>query len=350
MKLLFVTNNSFTVDGVFAMMRVETDGTSLYVTVGKIPRSTIDEGEISLSGTYNGQTEDLSSNNLSGKTAVFPYSDNVKEITLSGAGIWYNSTSAGSVTFSWNGSYADPTPEVSVDFTGIRYGDNYKFTFGFGANGGYKTYLIGAYVNTFRDSDRAWYRLTLKSGKQAIDSLSGNVTSVYNGSSKVEFSLYFAIYRSSNDGTEEYIGLYEYVSPVYYITEPGFPLAPFDLECESSEDGREIFWDYIPDDKFESVEFELERYADGEYETVYRGSDTAYSDTEYAGVRGVKYRVRAVSGNLASPWVEAEDESSLIPSGTNVYVCVDGEIVLGSAVYVGIDGVPTLTCGKFTVR
>lgn len=350
MKLLFITNNTFIIDGTSAMLRVETDGSMLYVTLGKIPRATVSDGFFSANCTYNGEVRDLSSNDLAGKTAVFPYSDSVKEITISGNEFYYNNAPDSSLTFAWKGGASDIIPDVSVGFAGLRYGDRYKFTFSYGDNAGHKACLIAMYANTRRDSDGRWFRITLVNGKRKETQISGTVTSIFNGRSRVEFSLYFACYKTDSDGIEDYVGLYEYVSPVYTISEKGSPYAPHSLNYEVTDNGNAVSWEYVTDSEFPGVSFELERsVGGGDFSLIYAGYEKHHTDTGVPVGSRVEYRVRAVSGEDSSPWINIADGSPASSVTSNVYVSVGGEMIRAAGVYVGVDGIPVLAKGQISV-
>ena len=350
MKLLFVTNNTLTIDGTMAVVKVETDGSMLYVTLSKIPRATVNVGMFRVSCMYNGEERDLSSKDLAGKTAVFPYSDDVKEVTVIGDDIYYNNEPENAIDFCWKGGIADADPKVNVDFRGLRYNQSYKFTFDYEKNDGYKIYLINMYANTRRDSDGRWFRLTLVNGKRDGAQLSGNVTSIFVGRSQVEFILYFACYKSDSDGIYDYVGLYEYVSPIYKISELGTPYAPYNVDCEALYNGNAVSWECVSDNEFPNVSFELQRAVGREeFETIYAGYEKNYTDTALTASHGTEYRVRTVSGENYSPWVYKTEENPDTAIVSNLYLGIGGNAVRAAGVYVGVGGVPVLTHGQVTV-
>lgn len=347
MKLLFVTNSSFTVGGTAAMLRVETDGTMLYVTLGKIPRATV-SGGFDVECAYNGEEKTLSSGNFESKTAVFEYSDYVREISLCGEELSYNGTLNSVLNFGWADGALDVTPDVQVDFVGLRYNQKYKFTFDYGETDGYETSLIAMYANTKRDSDGKWFRLTLSEGKQSGNEVTGSISSIFDDRSKVEFILYFACYKADSDGIEDYVGLYEYVSPVYTISEQGLPYAPYDLNYEAVDGGVRIFWKTVRDSEFPYAVSEVQKSTGGEFYALYTGAGNECVDTG-ASIPGTVYRVRAKSGSNLSPWVEKEESASAVPAKCNVFIGIGGSPIAAAAIYVGIGGKPTLAGGNITV-
>lgn len=346
MRILFVTIGDLTVNGRFARLKVETDGSLLYVTLGRFPR-TSSSNTYSMSVTYNGETRMTVVSSSADKTVIFPYSDVVRELTLSGNQISYDGESYGSsAIFSWKGGVNDPVPEAVVDFEGIRHKRYFTFDYSFKNGNAGQMHLVAVYGNYHNIERDSWGVATHLQAKREGGSFSKTCSYDPAEYDKVEYYLYFACYESSSDGRDEYVGICEYVSPVYYISSIGSPYAPFGIEYGAAVNGvREIVWQMTEDSNFDDVEFELQRSVDGgEHETVYLGNETSYRDTDVSG--SVSYRVRAVSGADASPWCGREASPY---SRCNVYIGVGGVVQPARSVYIGVGGVPALTSGEVLI-
>lgn len=350
MKLLFLTTADLQTGGNTVRIKVETDGTTLYVKAGRFPRSTSSYGGVYLEITYNGEAKAMSSSPFSDMQVSFPYSDSVKQITVSGGELYYDGVEYGeSITFAWKGNYSDPTPSVNVSFNGIRYESQFTLSFSYNNKGSYYIYPIAVYANTWHTENKKWYRLTYLSAKSTSSSLSKSLSSTQNNRSKIEFYIYFAMYKKSTDAEDDYIGICEYVTPVYTITNRGTPYAPHGLYYDDVEAGirEEVSWTRVADSSFSTVEYQLQRSIDGaDYVDIYEGEDDYYYDRVPEKTRTVSYRVRAVSDDKVSAWCEG-DEKNLVKC--NAYVGVNGVIRSGMAVYIGVNGQPKETQGEFIV-
>lgn len=350
MKLLYLTTDDLQTGGNIVRMKVETDGATIYVTADRFPRNTLVYGGVALNITYNGETKRMESQPLSKMQVSFPYIEEIKEIRVDGENLYYDGVEYGDfITFSWKGKYSDPTPSVNVFFDGIRHESRFTLSFTYNNQGGYYIYPVAIYANTWNSTYNQWSRLTYLSGKSTKTSISETFSSNYNNRSKIEFYIYFAMYKKATDAEGDYIGIYEYVSPIYSITSKGTPYAPHDLSCGEivAGYGCTLTWNRVTDTAFPSVQYELQRSLNGgEYEDIYFGAEKLFNDFIPDKTRTVHYRVRAVSGDKASAWCDG-DEINLVKC--NAFIGVNGVIRPGVAVYVGVNGKPVETQGEFIV-
>jgi len=339
MKLLYTNTFVCRFDGRLSHIYIETDGELLYVTVGPEKYTTLEPEDMELYVTYNGLEADMSSYPFRERTVTFPYSGEVKSLSITDAdGQVYN--------YTWAGGLYDPTPFAGVSFTGFRHYDKYKITYTCEPISGHTVGLIGIVTHIWSEERQTWY-----SGSQSFNCDTSGVYADQLGSSedywdKCRFDLYFGAYK---DGVDGYVGVYKHTSPEFLVVGSSSPYAPHNLTCESIKAGGsgEIYWSRLYDSKHLSVYYELQRSVnDGDFEQIYRGQDNEYTDTLPEDVVTVIYRVRATNGSYASDWCVGECQSAAL---CNVYVCVDGEMRPASAVYIGINGVPTPTTSLFEV-
>ena len=116
MKFLYHTLSRFRVNDNVMVIRVKTDGSTLFVTMRTPTDSTLPE--IPLSIGYNGTVQQMTKPTPAEMRAEFPYSDAAKQIDLYGATVVYRERSVSSL--SWQGGSLDPDPEVSVVIDGVR--------------------------------------------------------------------------------------------------------------------------------------------------------------------------------------------------------------------------------------
>ena len=123
------------------------------------------------------------------------------------------------------------------------------------------------------------------------------------------------------------------------------------MNNEAAQTGRAVSWEHITDSEFPDVSFELQRaVTGGEFETVYEGEQKIYYDADAPANSQIEYRVRTVSGESYSPWVNKTFMILEITGVSNIYLGIDGNAVRAAGVFVGVGGVPVLTTGQFHVK
>jgi len=323
MKILYRTFTPLSVDGVSLHVSAESDGDELFVSLANASPY---GSPIMFTISYNGTTESYSSADFLSCSFVFPYSDSVKTLVLSDAG--------GLNTVVWQGNYADPTPSVSMTFSGIRQGDATLFSFSYLSPNLYPAHLA---TELYRRESYGWVKIGSSHGKNPTAAASYSVPVSESAGRRYKLVLTFGAYSSSSAAFDEYIGLSTLETPELTLTEANTPYTPHSFTISVSGADAVCSWAGVTDISFPVDGYSLLRTVNesGSYTEVYRGVSPSYTDRIPASATSVRYRICALSDGVAS----TPNTGDCIPaSPSNVYVGKNGAPLLASAVYVGKNG------------
>lgn len=329
-------------------LRVETDGETLYVTLGyQSSTAQFYSGAVKLTLKYNGYTRVINADPFGEKQSVtFPYTDNVKTVNLSGMYVFYENrqideTSADGMDFTWRTSFESVQPAVTLTCPGPRNQMSHTISWSIKDPLGRPTAGVGL-IEHYKNADvNYWTMSNVYTAKFTSASVSRYVSESQAVGSLYYVTLYMGVYESANDAREDYIELVEVESPFYVVSYQNRPRSPFDLQCDPPivRAPSKLTWKYIEDGNYPATNgFVLERSLDGgDYTLIYAGTSTSFTDTIPLGAETVQYRVCAVGRATSSRsyYVTSELLKTIL---SNIYIGVNGEIRLASGLYIGKDG------------
>ena len=309
MKYLFHTLDRFRVNNVLMVMRVKTDGETLFVTL-RMPNDEV-LPQLSISLGYDGVTKPMTKTNAYEMSVTFAYKDSVKTISFSGVTVYYLEVPVTSVT--WRGGVDDPDPELVVANDGAHLNaSNWVRVISEWTPPGTVLRMLEVRTHDIDPGETEWtHRLYSYNNSFMPHPYNFYVGADMDEGSEFWFRFLYAAFREGDeDDHDGYYGLIEIDSEHGFVSGTNKPLCPRDVTVAAVSSGKkaQLNWAFPPDTKVTTTAAELQRSVNGgEYQAVTSGNVTSYVDTLPAGATldNMDYRVRAVNSNGSSPWVPA---------------------------------------------
>ena len=353
MKHLYKTLRSFSVIStddstcLYASLDVKTDGELLYITLAPMYVNSDNYTlGINVPITYNGETkyftEEIFSSEL---TVTFPYSDSVKSAEIPCKVYFNGAYSDTGAALSWNGSFGDPDPEISLKIDGVRSeNSNIHFSWTITCPEGKYATLVNYRQVMYRANYDGRWRDSYKYSALQNFGASGNIKYYLPIDAGDVFTLkvYAAIYNSSDDAAADYIGLTEVTSRTMTVAASNQFYPPYDLTYKNPVPGAplKISWTN-PEDSVSTTgtkAFELERSLNGgDFTQIYAGESAIFTDYPDSTWEKAAYRVRCAAARwtVASEYATGEELDAIM---SNVYVkTVEGELKLASGMFIGTE-------------
>lgn len=340
MKFLYHTLSRFRVNDNVMVIRVKTDGSTLFVTM-RAPTDTA-LPEIPLSIGYNGAVQAMTRATPAEMRAEFPYSDAAKQIDLYGATVIYRERSVTSL--SWQGGFSDPDPEVSVVIDGVRLNSaNTVRKVSETVPAGTDLELVEVRLFDRDPGQTAWtHRVYAYNSSFLNDPYDFYAGADMEEGTELWFRMLYASYVPGDESDHDaYRGLVEIDTEHAFATGAAAPYCPREVRVSNVAAGANarLSWVLPTDTVIPITGIELERSVDGgAYTAVTSGMMTSYTDRLPASMDEAVYRVRSVaSGGAVSPWVTAtpaEDEAG------NLRMRIGGAWKTVAGIWVGVNGRP----------
>ena len=340
MKFLYHTLSRFRVNDNVMVIRVKTDGSTLFVTMRTPTDSTLPE--IPLSIGYNGTVQQMTKPTPAEMRAEFPYSDAAKQIDLYGATVVYRERSVSSL--SWQGGSLDPDPAVSVVIDGVRLNSaNVVRKVSETVPAGTNLELVEVRMFDKDPGQTSWtHRVYAYNNSFLHDPYDFYAGADMEEGTEVWFRMLYACYVPGDESNHDaYKGLCEIDTEHAFATGASAPYCPREVRVSNVAAGANarLSWVLPTDSVVPITGIELERSIDGgAYTAVTSGMMSTYTDHLPASMTQAVYRVRSTaSGGAVSPWVTAtpaEEETS------NLHVRIGGAWKTVAGIWVGVNGLP----------
>ena len=349
MKYLFHTLDRFRVNNVLMVLRVKTDGTTLYATL-RMPN---DEAmpEITVTLGYGGVTKTMTRTSPAELSVTFAYSDAVKTITFHGVTVYYLEVPATSVT--WRAGVNDPDPTLTVAVDGAHLNaSNWVRVISEWTPPGTVLRMLEVRTHDIDPGETEWtHRLYSYNNSFMPHPYNYYVGADMDEGSEYWFRFLYAAFREGDeDDHDGYYGLLEFDTEHAFVSGTNAPLCPRDVKVSGVSAGStaRVSWVFPPDAHVSVSGIELERSVDGgAFTAVTSGMMTSYADRLPAQMERVVYRVRSVGeGGACSPWVTASPAQEDAP---NVSLRIGGAWKSVEAVWVGVNGRPAGTKNTWIV-
>lgn len=344
MKLLFTNTTPINVGNyVFpfvANFRAESDGELLYLTASYM-YGRVYNGAVEFTVTYNGDTRTVKQEPFSSQVFVFPYSEDVSSFTVWAPEIYYRSVKyTDGYTFTWHTSMDGTDPELTLSVEPPRCEMTQTISWKATDPLGRPVYVIGLTAHHFApgDYDGDWeIGLHYSTRYDAESSRQINILSTQDLGKHVYYKATAAVYETADDEIDDYIGVTEFISPVYVYSQKYSPYAPFDIQYKTPvvRVPMKITWQSMALQNYPAKAFQLERSVNGgEFTLVYEGASTAFADTIPEGTETVAYRVR-VSENVTTQYIVGRTLEAVL---SNLYIAGNGELRIAAGLYLGENG------------
>lgn len=220
MAILFRTISPLIVNGMEARLTVYRNENRLRVELEPYNSATTTAYTSALQATvaYNGGTETLNASPFTKKAAaLFPYADNVRQITLSASSISYHGTTASSVTIPWQGNGTVAPPKLAISsFSGLLIGQPARVEWTVSdVPAGYTASNVGIWMYFASENKMlpTYQRSVLVSGKSEITAFEH--TPSLAEKNVLYYRIAVGVYPSTGGGAEDYVAYAEIDTPAY---------------------------------------------------------------------------------------------------------------------------------------
>ncbi len=220
MAILFRTISTLTVDGMEARLTVYRGEDRLRVELEPYNSAATVAYTSALQATvtYNGRTETLTASPFTKNvSALFPYSENIRQVTLSAASVSYHGTTSSSVTIPWKGNGTVPPPTLAISYASgviIDQPARVEWTVS-DVPAGYTASTVGVWMYFAAGNGMfpAYNRSVLVSGKSDITAYEHTPTLAEQN--VLYYRIAVGVYASREDATEDYVAYAEIDTPAY---------------------------------------------------------------------------------------------------------------------------------------
>ncbi|MBQ3707695.1 MAG: fibronectin type III domain-containing protein [Clostridia bacterium] len=341
MKYLFHSLSRFRISGTLMILRVKTDGDTLFVSLRMPDDSALPA--LTLSVEYDGVVKAMTQPTAAEMQAEFDYDDAVKQLSIWGATVSYNEQTVTSL--SWRGGISDPDPAVSVVVDGARMNcaNTVRVLSETAGAAGLNLRLVEVRMFDRSPGNTAWrHRLFNFTSSFMYHPHQFYVGADMRVGSEFWFRFFYAAYPPADESDHDaYLGVFEMDTEHAFVTGEYAPLCPREVRVSNASAGADarVSWVIPPDTQVPATGIELERSVDGgTFTAVTSGMMSTYTDRLPALMNEVEYRVRSVaSGGETSPWVTAspaEEETC------NLSMRIGGAWKTVAGIWVGVNGRP----------
>lgn len=363
-KLLFRDRGSyyFTHSSENIKFSVYSDGAYLYFEVAVCRRMEYYQNKyatFSFDITYNGVTKTISASNekFVSEQVNFDYDENCKTISLTSEADIYKYEDTGGISIgktksiTWCGSYDKAPVQGAIWFKKngpLENSSKGTFGYSFSDEAGRRVAVIDGWGVSYSEGIPYYDAISLS--RFTVEEPS--VPSIGSDEEGRKYFLRFTVaaYESEEAGTDEYVSLTEFESPMYIIGVNNRPLVPYDFKyTKPCHGGRvNLSWKMVEDTTYyAATAYVLKRSVDGgSFETIYEGESMSFRDTVGEEWSTVAYSVCSKKGSTVSLYNTGNTESV---ADSNMFVGYNGSVHAASALYIGIGGSVTGTPPFFTV-